>query len=165
MHVLPLHVHSFRSRRELGDHTSQRGGVHAAADAPTETQLPAAEWQPAQPAARSSAELVDAVASVLKQAGVPVGLETEKLLEANLRLQEEVTRGRADLEDRCIETSRMREQIDTNERTTTCQICFQRRVNIALHGCGHLMCSICAAHVERCPYCRGELTGSTQLRW
>ena len=159
MHVLPLKVHSFRSQRALSEQAAPAQQEVRAADGAS-PDAPAA-----QPAARSSAELVEAVSSVLRQAGVPVGLETEQLLEVNLRLQDELASARADLEERCIEGSKMREQIESSERITTCQICFQRRVNIALHGCGHLMCSTCAAHVERCPYCRGELTGSTQMRW
>ena len=35
----------------------------------------------------SSSELVDAVSSVLREAGVPMGLETSELLQTNLRLQ------------------------------------------------------------------------------
>ena len=165
MHVLPLHVHSFGSRRRapLGIISAGLEGDSAegaSASAPVQTP----SEQPAAPT-RSSAELVSAVASVLRQAGVPVGLETQQLLESNLELKREVTQIRSDLEERSIEANRARETIEANERVMTCQICFQRRVNIALHSCGHMLCSQCGQHVERCPYCRGEITGSTRLRW
>ena len=120
--------------------------------------------QPVAPA-RSSTELVAAVTSVLRQAGVPVGLETQELLQSNLQLKSQLTQIRSDLEDRSIELSRARESIEATDRIVNCQICFQRRVNIALHSCGHLLCNQCAAHVERCPFCRGEITGNTGLRW
>lgn len=106
-----------------------------------------------------------AVASVLQQAGVPVDLNTEQLLASNLRLKKELGQLRADLEARCIEISAAQQTIEANERCLVCQICFQRRVNVALQDCGHMLCSQCNLHMDRCPFCRGDLTGCTLLRW
>ena len=54
----------------------------------------------------SSTELVDAVSSVLKKAGVPISLETQKLLDANLTLQAELSQYKHDLEERSLEASK-----------------------------------------------------------
>ena len=52
------------------------------------------------PSGPSSAELVDAVSSVLRRAGVPISLETRKLLDANLSLQAELTQYKSECEER-----------------------------------------------------------------
>ena len=65
------------------------------------------------------------------------------------------------------EAARAKEQLETADRITTCQVCMQRRVDTLLGGCGHLLCHECSRQIrDRCPFCRGELTGGTsRLRW
>ena len=169
MHVLPLHVHSFRTMRR---HPAAAHAVEVCAAAgmplPPPPAQPSAHAQGgagAAAAAGRSAELVEAVASVLRQAGVPVGLETTQMLESNLKLQADLRRAKAELETISAEALRSKEKLENSERMTTCQICFQRRVDVALNGCGHLLCQACAGVVERCPYCRGEHSGFTIMRW
>ena len=101
------------------------------------------------------------------RAQVPLGLETQQLLSSNLQLQEALHQARVDLDDRAAEASRARQALDAHERTTTCQVCMQRRVDAALQPCGHLLCTACAAQIrDRCPFCRHDLSGSTvRLRW
>ena len=115
----------------------------------------------------SSGDLVDAVSSVLRRAGVPISLETEQLLSANLKLQHELAQARADLEDANLEASRAKDTLETTERQVTCQVCMQRRVDVLLNGCGHMLCGNCASQIrERCPFCRGGLeAGTTRVRW
>ena len=102
---------------------------------------------------------------MLRRAGVPIGLETQKLLDANLQLQAELTQTKGDLEDRSIEAARSKRQYEQNERQITCGICMGRRVDTLLNGCGHMLCSLCANQIDRCPYCRGDLAGTTRMRW
>ena len=71
----------------------------------------------------SSAELVEAVSAVLRRAGVPLGLETTELLEANLALKTALGASRADLDEQALETTRCREQLEAMERVITCQVC------------------------------------------
>ena len=118
----------------------------------------------------SSAELVDAVSSVLRRAGVPLGLKTQELLDANLRLQAELRAARSDLEEQIIEATRAKEALEAAEATSTCQVCMQRRVDVLMNGCGHVLCSGCVRQIsnadQRCPFCRHGLTeGTTRLRW
>ena len=178
--LLPLHVHSFRSqRRAVGGRGDARAGAGAGAgDAQAGSEPPMeADGMEADgarphggadaPSGPSAAELVDAVSSVLRRAGVPIGLETHNLLEANLQMQADLVKARADAEACALDASRAKDQLESAERSITCQVCMQNRVDTLLNGCGHVLCMACASHIhDRCPFCRAELTtGTTRLRW
>ena len=93
----------------------------------------------------SSAELVEAVSAVLRRAGVPLGLETTKLLEANLALKTALGASRADLDEQALETTRCREQLEAMERVITCQVCDD-----AARGHPACMCSPRRPPPHRC---------------
>ena len=182
---LPLNVHSFKTQRSLpaassGDAyaatnaaASQGGGHnssnHNAADVEGGGNDAAAGGGSALggvPSGPSAAELTGAVSSVLRRAGVPIGLETQKLLELNLSLQSEVQALNKECEERSLEANKAREQLESAERTITCQVCMQRKVDTLLVGCGHMLCAGCTPLMQRCPFCRDEMTaGSMRLRW
>jgi hypothetical protein len=171
MHCMPLHVHSFRTRlRPLGISPSEGSAEGSAPDpnaADGEEGPHDASSGSAPPRGPSAAELVDAVASVLRRAGAPMGAETQQMLESNLRMQSELLQARSDAEDRAIEAARAKEALETAERSIQCQVCMTRRVDTVLSGCGHVLCAVCADQIhDRCPYCRDPLTGGTcRLRW
>ena len=97
---------------------------------------------------------------------MPIGLETQKLLDANLSLQAELSQLKAEYEDKNIESARAKRELESAQRTTTCQVCMERRVDLVLNACGHMLCTQCAGQIDRCPFCRRELeTGATRLRW
>jgi sacsin len=170
---LALDVHSFCSQlRTTAGRRPDTSGALAEEDHVETTLEDEASRQEADgsgsapPSGPSSAELVDAVSSVLRRAGVPIGLETKQLLEANLQLQAELASTKAELEDARIESSRAREQFEVADTAITCQVCMTRRVDLLLNGCGHMLCSTCAARMQQCPFCRRPLTeGTARLRW
>ena len=69
------------------------------------------------------------------------------------------------LEDRGIEADKAKREMEQAKRSTTCQICMERRVELVLNGCGHVICAPCIVQVDRCPFCRREMQGTTKLRW
>jgi hypothetical protein len=169
MQCLSLQVHSFRSlrreRAEASGATAVGGRAQDGADGAMPGAMPGAPT--GAPPGPSSAELVEAVSAVLRRAGVPLGLETTELLEANLALKTALTASRSELEEQALETTRCREQLEAMERVVTCQVCMTRRTDTLLGGCGHLLCATCARQVgERCPYCRAVVTGQMmRMRW
>ena len=177
MQCLSLQVHSFRSiRRERAEASGTTavgvavGGRAPGADGAMPGVMPGSSTgaRPGVPTGGpSSAELVEAVSAVLRRAGVPLGLETTELLEANLALKTALITSRSKLEEQALETTRCREQLEAMERVITCQVCMTRRVDTLLGGCGHLLCATCARQVgERCPYCRAVVTGQMmRMRW
>jgi len=174
---LPLHVHSFRSDRHTarvpgaadegagaGSNAATRGAADVGGGGSGATA--GGSGNGAGVDGPSSGELVSAVASVLRRAGVPIGLETQKLLEANLALQKDLTFTKNALEESSIEASRTKRELESAQRSSTCQVCMERKIDCVLNGCGHVLCSQCAAQIDRCPFCRRELDlGTTRLRW
>ena len=183
VHCLPLHVHSFRSQRrtaggggggvEADVTNGGRTGERPEAGTEAESGSAAAASGSATHAGTtsggpSSTELVDAVSSVLKKAGVPISLETQKLLDANLTLQAELSQYKHDLEERSLEASKAKRELEASSRSTTCQVCMERRKDIVINVCGHMLCGTCMStgQIDRCPFCRREITtGTTRLRW
>ena len=169
MQCLSLQVHSFRSlrreRAEASGATAAGGRAQDGADGAMPGATPGSST--GAPTGPSSAELVEAVSAVLRRAGVPLGLETTELLEANLALKTALNASRSELEEQALETTRCREQLEAMERVVTCQVCMTRRTDTLLGGCGHLLCATCARQVgERCPYCRAVVTGQMmRMRW
>ena len=102
---------------------------------------------------------------------MPISLETQQLLDANLSLQRQVTDYAKELEERSLEASHAKRQLEQMQRSTTCQVCMERRVDTLLNGCGHMLCAQCIGRIaapdieDRCPYCRREFSGTTKLRW
>ena len=133
MQCLSLQVHSFRSiRRERAEASGTTavgvavGGRAPGADGAMPGVMPGSSTgaRPGVPTGGpSSAELVEAVSAVLRRAGVPLGLETTELLEANLALKTALGASRADLDEQALETTRCREQLEAMERVITCQVC------------------------------------------
>ena len=70
----------------------------------------------------SSTELVDAVSSVLKKAGVPISLETQKLLDANLTLQAELSQYKHDLEERSLEASKAKRELEKKYKLAAAKV-------------------------------------------
>ena len=70
------------------------------------------------------------------------------------------------LEERGIEASKAKRELESTKRAITCQICMERRVELVLNVCGHMLCTQCTGQIDRCPFCRRELTnGTTRVRW
>ena len=174
LQCLPLHVHSFRSQRKAAEaedaDAANVPASQASNDAATTGGASATNGVGGSggsaPSGPSPAELVDAVSSVLRRAGVPIGLETAKLLDANLALQAELSTYKLELEERTIEAGKAKRELESTKRGVTCQICMERKVEIALNACGHMLCAQCVGRIDSCPFCRRELvTGTTRLRW
>jgi hypothetical protein len=170
MHCMPLHVHSFCTRMRPVRISPSEGATEGGAPdltAANDGEEPHDPSGGSTPRGPSAAELVDAVASVLRRAGAPMGAEAQQMLESNLRMQSELLQARSDAEDRAIEAARAKEALESAERSIQCQVCMQRRVDTVLSGCGHVLCSVCAGQIhDRCPYCRDPLSaGTCRLRW
>ncbi|XP_060606766.1 E3 ubiquitin-protein ligase MYLIP-like isoform X2 [Ruditapes philippinarum] len=43
-----------------------------------------------------------------------------------------------------------------------CKICLDRQMEVTFLPCGHLVCCfVCAANIHKCPFCRKEISGTT----
>ena len=59
-----------------------------------------------------------------------------------------------------------KEKLTEKRRLSLCPICLDRKADCVFSPCGHLVtCMICAGHksMTKCPICRSEITGATQI--
>jgi hypothetical protein len=54
------------------------------------------------------------------------------------------------------------ELIPTDIKELQCDICRENKKNIGL-SCGHMYCAKCLENIDRCPYCRKDITQTTQM--
>ena len=99
---------------------------------------------------------MDAVASVMARANVPLDTSQKQLMQKNLQLRDELAAAQAEL-------ARARREGTTFRDTYECQICFNNKVDTLIDGCGHLICRACVQPMvnstgNRCPFCRSEFT-------
>ena len=128
--------------------------------APTEAAVAASALSPGEVAASSvgGSSLVDAVASALAAAELPINLEQKQLLERNLDLQRRLDHTIAELAAATDENRSAARQLDELKAAHTCAICLTRRVDTLLEPCGHLMCRLCVGGcAARCPFCRSSI--------
>ena len=111
----------------------------------------------------AASEVTGAVRDLLTMLDVPLSLDQEQLLEANLDLQEKLRQARqqtAALQTREKELTRSYERM---KDAFTCQICMARDAQVALVACGHRYCQECMARMHasggarpKCAYCRQQ---------
>ena len=66
-------------------------------------------------------------------------------------------------QDTVVSQRRIDEQVEQRrEEERTCPICLTARKNLAFQ-CGHLVCTECAASLERCPTCRQAIVTRVEL--
>ena len=158
MHVSPLSLYSFATQRLPPSGPSSATCASSAAGAPADepTAAEAPPPPPPPPPALDSAQLMEAVASVLARANVPLDADQKQLMQKNLQLRDELRAAQAELATAQREVTQFR---DTYE----CQICFANKVDALIDGCGHLICRACVQPMvdstgNRCPFCRSEFT-------
>jgi len=133
---------------------------------PLATGLPGPERSPLQrdqqpssarsPAAASPDEVFQAVRSMLTAAGVVLDSESSDLLEQSLVLRQQLQATKEQLKSSVSQKAQMEEDAAQVRAAWQCRICLQREVNTVMVGCGHVLCSDCAAAMPRrsCPFCR-----------
>ncbi len=100
--------------------------------------------------------LVGAVSSILARVNLPLSLDQKELMGANMQLQKEVARLKAQITSVCEAKDRANARIQKVEESFVCNICANEDVDQILVPCGHLLCSTCESKLrqKQCPFCR-----------
>jgi sacsin len=114
----------------------------------------------------SSSHILHAVNDILSRANLSLDSSVTSLMEQNISLRNEIKSGGD-------ENVKMRKEIDTLsteieriKSSFNCEICFNKTSDRILIPCGHLLCSNCAAQLQRrvCPFDRQTFTSVVEFR-
>lgn len=100
---------------------------------------------------RTSKEVYDHCRRTLYQQGCdPIQRLPDQTLQLDSDNSDSVSSG-------TVEVNQLQQQLSSIHDAFCCKICMDKQINAVFCPCGHMTCSDCAANVEHCPICRGEI--------
>eukprot|EP00897_Mesotaenium_endlicherianum_P007203 jgi/Mesen1/6510/ME000332S05518 len=149
------------SMGQLSDQTPSGSNGQAATSAADRVVTPGMLAAPA--AGVPAAEVAQAVRDMLAAAGIPVDLAQMDLLQKTLALQEQVAAVDGELSSERLRANTATQEADGVRTAWQCRICISQEISMVLVPCGHALCTVCLAAVNKCPFCRKAVTKALRL--
>jgi sacsin len=114
----------------------------------------------------STNHILQAVNDILSRANLSLDSDVSVLMERNISLRTEIDHSK-------VENAKIKQEMDTIstelERVKSsfnCEICFNKSCDRILVPCGHLLCSLCTAQLQRriCPFDRQTISSVMEFR-
>lgn len=163
--LLSTSVYSFRAGREAraAGATATPAGAAAGGSPPPRqprpdaTASPRPALAPARLAPVSIDEVLGALQSLHRRAGLPLSLDLSSLTQRLLQLQADAARLEADLASERALRLAAQDRLQHEAGLRSCQVCFGNEVSKVLVPCGHTVCEACMGQLRgggKCPFCR-----------
>ena len=98
--------------------------------------------------------LVGAVRDMLAAANLPLDLNSDRLLERCMELENKLTMAEEERLNCKEAAGKAVEERDAVKESWECKVCRSCEVEFCFMKCGHMLCESCASRQYRCPNCR-----------